>query len=66
MINKSKSGTKLPDLFKGYGQSLVLQGGFLLVFDLVLYTIQHHHSSQFLQNVQLSLSPQSFQLAIQF
>lgn len=66
MLNKSKSGTKRPDLFKGYGQSLVLQGGFLLAFDLILYSIQHHHSSLFLQNVQLSLSPQSFQLAIQF
>ncbi len=66
MINKSKSGTKRPDLFKGYGQSLVLQGGFLLAFDLVLYAIQHRHSVLFLQNVQLSLSPQSFQLAIQF
>lgn len=66
MINKSKTSTKRPDLFKGYGQSLVLQGGFLLAFDLVLYTIQHRHSVLFLQNVQLSLSPQSFQLAIQF
>jgi len=27
------------DLFRGYGQSL-LQGGFLLVFDLVMYAIQ--------------------------
>jgi hypothetical protein len=27
-------------MFRGYGQSLLLQGGFLLVFDLVLYGIQ--------------------------
>lgn len=66
MLGKSKSSTKRPDLLKGYGQSLLLQGGFLLVFDLVLYAIQHNHSSLFLQNVQLSFSPQSFQLAIQF
>jgi len=27
-------------MFRGYGQSLLLQGGFLLVFDLVMYGIQ--------------------------
>lgn len=29
------------DRWQGYGQSLVLQGGFLLVFDLVQYQLQH-------------------------
>jgi len=66
MLGKSKSSVKRPELMKGYGQSLLLQGGFLLVFDLVLYAIQHNLSGNFLQNVQLSLNPQSFQLAISF
>jgi hypothetical protein len=66
MISKSKNSTKRPELLKGYGHSLLLQGGFLFVFDLVLYTIQHNHSVNFLQNVQLSFRPQSFLLAIQF
>lgn len=66
MLGKSKSSVKRPELLKGYGQSLLLQGGFLLVFDLVLYSIQHNLSGNFLQNVQLSLNPQSFQLAISF
>jgi len=66
MLSKSKSSVKRPELLKGYGQSLLLQGGFLLVFDLVLYSIQHNLSGNFLQNVQLSLTPQSFQLAISF
>ena len=66
MLNKSKSSTKRPELLKGYGQSILLQGGFLFVFDLVLYAIQHQHSNAFFQNVQLSINPQSFQLAIQF
>ena len=66
MLGKSKSSVKRPELLKGYGQSLLLQGGFLLVFDLVLYAIQHNLSGSFLQNVQLSLTPQSFQLAISF
>lgn len=66
MAGKSKSSTKHPELLKGYGQSLLLQGGFLLVFDTVLYAIQHNLSGNFLQNVEFSLNPQSFQLAIQF
>ena len=66
LMIKRSNVTKRPELFKGYGQSLVLQGGFLLVFDVILYTIQHNHSTLFLQNIQLSLGPQSLQLAIQF
>ena len=66
MTAKSKSSTTRPELLKGYGQSLLLQGGFLLLFDLTLYAVQHRLSSSFLQDVQFSLGPQSFQLAIQF
>ncbi|MGD1891441.1 MAG: hypothetical protein ACFB15_12720 [Cyclobacteriaceae bacterium] len=32
--------------WKGYGQSLLLQGGFLLIFDALLYTIIHQPSSE--------------------
>jgi hypothetical protein len=35
---KSKNSTK-KDILKGYGNSLLLQGGFLLLFDVVLYFI---------------------------
>lgn len=66
MVGKSKSSVKRPELLRGYGQSLLLQGGFLLVFDLVLYGVQHHLSGSFLQNVQLSFGPQLFQLAVKF
>ena len=66
MISQSKNSVKRPELLKGYGQSLLLQGGFLLVFDTTLYAIQHHLSNHFLQNMQLSLGPQSFQLTIGF
>lgn len=66
MISKSKSSTKRPDLLKGYGQSLLLQGGFLFVFDLVLYAVQHQLSSHLLESAAFSISPQSFQFAIRF
>lgn len=34
------------DRWQGYGQSLLLQGGFLLVFDLVQYQLHHRRSPQ--------------------
>jgi len=66
MLSKSKVNIKHPELLWGYGQSLLLQGSFLLVFDLVLYAVQHNLSSGFLQNVQLAPGLQSFGLTISF
>ncbi|WNJ16811.1 DUF6992 family protein [Pontibacter sp. G13] len=31
-----------PDRLKGYGQSLMMQGGFLLLFDATQYLLHHH------------------------
>ena len=66
LINKSKSSIKRPELLKGYGQSLILQGGFLLVFDTFLYLILHGQSSRFLENLNVAFTPQSFQIAFRF
>ncbi len=52
----SKSANKYPDLLRGYGNSLILQGGFLLVFDLVLYQILKTQRLDFLNNISLSPS----------
>ena len=35
------------DLFKGYGNSLILQGSFLLAFDALAYYIHHTHGKEF-------------------
>jgi hypothetical protein len=40
LMEHAKNSTANKAMFRGYGQSLLLQGGFLLVFDLVMYTIQ--------------------------
>lgn len=46
------------DRFKGFGNSLVLQGGFLLVFDVAMYFIHHSHSIKLLEQIQhITLSP---------
>jgi hypothetical protein len=46
------------ELFKGYGNSLILQGSFLLVFDALAYYIHHNHGKEFpaLEKVSLSTS----------
>ncbi|MBS3808039.1 MAG: hypothetical protein KGY60_11090 [Bacteroidales bacterium] len=53
---------------KGYGNSLMLQGGFLFAFDLVLVLINEHALGSLTgpENLQLSLMPGGFQFAWQF
>lgn len=41
MRHLSAKSAKRSDLLKGYGNSVILQGGFLLVFDMVMYFIFH-------------------------
>jgi hypothetical protein len=54
-INTSKQAQ-----FQGYGNSLLLQGGFLLLFDLSAYWIHQHHGRALqkpsLSSLQLSTS----------
>lgn len=58
MMERSKSSSKNPERLRGYGKSLVLQGSFLLVYDLVHVLIQQNQSSgkieQLLGHVQFS------------
>ncbi len=58
LIERSRRGEPRADLFLGYGRSLVLQGGFLFLFDLTQYLV-HHQSNhgrleQILSSIQLS------------
>jgi hypothetical protein len=54
---RERGTNKLNDKTKGYGGSLILQGSFLLVFDIIQY-IQHHQNGQllnrYLGNLQLA------------
>jgi len=54
------------DLFNGYGNSLILQGSFLLVFDAVAYYIHHSHGKELpaLEKVSLSTSGEGVGLRI--
>ena len=50
LIEKSKNSAKHMHRLKGYGKSLILQGGFLFLFDLTVYFIHagNHELKQFL------------------
>ncbi|MEL7119912.1 MAG: hypothetical protein AAFO07_10735 [Bacteroidota bacterium] len=39
LIERSKNATKNADRLKGFGRSIILQGGFLFVFDVVNYIV---------------------------
>lgn len=52
-INSAKKGS----LLKGYGNSLLLQGSFLLVFDLMLYQILRNQRIDFLNSLNLTVYP---------
>jgi len=57
MYEKSKTTSNKPERLKGYGQSVMLQGGVLFLFDGVMYAIHQRHGKkldQLLQKVQLT------------
>ena len=50
----SVKSIKRGDLLKGYGNSLLLQGTFLLVFDLILYTVLRNFRIDYLDTIGLT------------
>ena len=60
---RSRAAEKHKDRLKGFGNSLILQGGFLFVFDLTLYLIHQNHSEALFTLVDhLAFSPTGFSL----
>ena len=57
MRHLSGRSDKNSDLLKGYGNSIILQGGFLFIFDIVLYGILRNLRHEFIENLSISLSP---------
>lgn len=54
----AENNSKRHDLLKGYGNSVILQGSFLFVFDLVMWGIQHTRKINFSENMSLFISPE--------
>jgi hypothetical protein len=47
--SEAKTNSDKQDQFNGYGSSLLLQGGFLFVFDIVAYASHNRHSKKSLE-----------------
>jgi hypothetical protein len=54
----SASNLNKQDLLKGYGNSIILQGGFLMIFDLIMWGIQRNHRLDFLNGAEFSFIQQ--------
>ena len=56
---KAKNSQKHQAMYRGYGNALLLQGGFLFAFDVVLYLVNRSNLQDILhhQNVQVIISP---------
>ena len=68
LIERSRRGTDRSDQFKGYGQSLILQGGFLLLFDTTQYLLHHYSNHEALKALlsQVSVSANGVGMSFQF
>ncbi len=68
LIERSKTATQRPERLRGYGQSLLLQGGFLLLFDTAQFLLHRQHAYPALQELiqGLSISSQGVGLTIGF
>ncbi len=60
---RAKNIEKRRDMFTGFGNALILQGGFLLAFDIAMFLI-HNSNADFLNNI--SLSPNGLGMVIKF
>ncbi len=67
MIHAAGKNEKWHDMLKGYGQSVILQGAFLFLFDLVKFGIQYNHRINFTEtNNNLGLTGNGITLSIGF
>jgi hypothetical protein len=64
--SSAKTNVSKKDQFNGYGNSLLLQGGFLFLFDLTAYIIHNHHSKRSLDNLLNSVQLSSSGFGIQW
>lgn len=69
LMNKTSDNQKNPEKFKGYGNSIMMQGGFLLLYDAIIYAIHRKHGKKLEgpgDKVQLTGGPGAFSLVYKF
>ncbi len=68
-LGKKHQGEKKYFQFRGYGKSLVLQGGFLMIFDGIMYAIRNKQGKilfKQLENIDLAVAPGGVGLVYKF
>lgn len=67
LLHRSKKpGAKKSDMLQGYGRSLILQGGFLMIFDFVLYGILRSQSMSWSESLSMQFGGTSASLVYFF
>jgi hypothetical protein len=69
LMNKTSDNQKNSEKFEGYGNSIMLQGGFLLIYDAILYTIHKNHGNKLKglsEKVELNAGPGLVSLVYNF
>ncbi len=67
MMERSKNISKNPELWEGFGKSIILQGAFLFAFDLALFTILNTNSStELIQNLQIGMASNGVAISYKF
>lgn len=69
MRHLANQGHKRAEMLKGYGTSVILQGGFLMAFDLVMYFLQRQHRLSYdpgIFSLNLGLTPDGIGMLIGF
>jgi hypothetical protein len=69
LMNQLSDNQKNPEKFKGYGNSIMLQGGFLLLYDAIIYAIHRKHGKELkglVDKVQLNAGPGSVSVVYTF
>lgn len=64
--SEAKTNISKRDQFNGFGNSLLMQGGFLFVFDLTAYMIHNRHSKKSLDKLMNSVELSSSGLGLQW
>jgi hypothetical protein len=64
MRHLSSGSLKRGDMLKGYGNSVIMQGAFLLVFDLVMYGIMRDYRMDFMEGMNVTVSTESVMIGL--
>ncbi len=64
---RSKNTSKNSDRLKGFGNSLILQGGFLFAFDITMFLVHNRHSKKLMSHIdRLAFSGNGISLHMRF